>query len=496
MNKSTLRRLAKIEDRIKQIVHEELGLDTFPIEFDIVPTQKMFEILAYNIPTNISNWKRGRDYERTRTIYEKADPNLPYEVVINSNPARAYFMNSNTFAVQVLVMAHVYGHCAFFTNNKYFRKSRQDIIEIMHAASERVNKYERKYGIDEVESTVDAGHALQLHSSPFASEETENEKRRRIFEQEKAKIYAGERTAYSDLLGGPKVKVDEDVELYNQKLWKLLRLTTPVEPTDDILRYIIDNSRILEDWQNDILEILRIEGQYYWPMMKTKYMNEGFATLVHEKVMTKLFREGKLTAGEHAQFNYSNSLVKAENPFQLNPYLMGCSMWKNIEERWNTGRHGREWADCIDVKQKEEWDTDDMEGWEKCKSVMTTYTDWFFVQNFLTPDLIRDMKIYLYKPQVKSKSIDYIVTKAEAEEIREKIVAAFAASPVPKIKIVNGNYDDKGWMALEHRWAGSDLDITYANETLKHIVRLWGQPARLTTKEGDEDKVITVQDDD
>jgi len=496
MDKSSLRKLAKIEDRIKQIVHEELGLKTFPIEFDIVPTQKMFEIMAYNIPTNISNWKRGRDYERTRTIYEHADPNLPYEVVINSDPARAYFMNSNTFAVQILVMAHVYGHCAFFTNNKYFIKSRQDIIELMHAASERINKYERKYGIDEVEAIVDAGHAIQLHSSPFVSEETENERRRRIFEQEKAKIYAGQHTSYADLLGKPKVSVEEDIELFNQKLWKLLRLTTPVEPTSDILRYIIDNSRVLEDWQKDILEILRIEGQYYWPMMKTKYMNEGFATLVHEKVVTQLFHEGKLSMSEHSQYNYSNSLVKAENPFQLNPYLMGCSMWKDVEERWNKGRHGRGWLNCMDTKTKEEWDTGAMEGWEKCKSVMSTYTDWFFMQDFLTPDLIRDMKIYIYKPQVKTKSIDYIVTKAEAEEIREKIVAAFAASPIPKIEIVDGNYEGKGWMALNHKWSGSDLDMTYANETLKHIVRLWGQPARLTTKEGDEDKVITVQDDD
>src|SRR3989304_1037343 len=100
MNSSELKRLAKIEKRINRIVCEEMGLNCFPIEFDVIPPQKMLEIMAYHIPTNISNWKRGRDYERERTIYEHSAGGLPYEVVINSNPARAYLMSNNKFAVQ------------------------------------------------------------------------------------------------------------------------------------------------------------------------------------------------------------------------------------------------------------------------------------------------------------------------------------------------------------------------------------------------------------
>ena len=180
MTKSELNRLIKIEERIAEIAKDDLGLEFYPIEFDVVPPQKMLEIMAYHIPTNISNWKFGRDYERQRTIYEHGQAGMPYEVVINSNPAKAYLMNDNKFAVQCLVMAHVYGHCAFFTMNRYYQNSRQDIIGILHEATRRFNEYERRYGIDEVEKTVDAGHALQWHSSPFESRETENEKRLRV----------------------------------------------------------------------------------------------------------------------------------------------------------------------------------------------------------------------------------------------------------------------------------------------------------------------------
>jgi len=489
MNKNELRRLIKIEERIQEIVTDDLGLTCYPIEFDIVPAQKMLEIMAYHIPTNISNWKKGRDYERERTIYEHSSRGLPYEVVINANPAKAYLMRNNKFAVQCLVMAHVYGHVAFFATNKYFRRSRQDIVGIMYEASKRALKYEHRFGMDEVEKTVDAGHALQHHSSPFVSNETNDEKRKRIFEQEKRKFHA-KGGQFADLYGTSKKEINEDIELFNQKLWRSLKLKTPVEPTDDILGYIIDNSVVLEDWQRDILEMLRMEGQYYWPIIKTKYMNEGFATRIHEKVMNVLFEEELLKAEEHADYNYSNSLVKAENSSGLNPYLIGSGMWKDMEERWDKGQHGEEWENCTNAKKKKEWDTKEMRGWEKCKEVMEIYTDWFFVQDFLTPELIQELKIYVFEAKDKSTHIDYVITKDTAEEIKKKLVYAFSQSMIPKIDIVDGNYSEKGWLNIVHRWDGVDLDMTFAEKTMKHMAYLWGRSIVLDTKEGPNKSIM------
>ncbi|MHA2342975.1 MAG: SpoVR family protein [Candidatus Hodarchaeales archaeon] len=488
MRKSELRRLIKIENRIQQIVTEDLGLTCFPIEFDIVPPQKMLEIMAYRIPTNISNWKRGRDYERARTIWEYGIRGLPYEVVINADPSKAYLMGDNKFAVQCLVMAHVYGHVAFFTNNKYFRRSRQDIVGIMYEASKRFMGYEKKYGIDEVEMTVDAGHALQWHSSPFATNETQQEKRKRVFEQEKKKLHV-KGGDFKDISGDTTPAINEDIELFNQKLWRAIKLKTPVEPTEDILRYIIDNSTILEDWQKDTLEVLRMEGQYYWPIAKTKFMNEGFATFVHERVLGKLFKEGILTSKEHADYNYSNALVKAEHEHDLNPYLVGWGMWKDLEERWDKGRHGIDWDNCTDLKTKKEWDTKEMGGWNKCKKVVKTYTDWFFMQDFLTPEIVRDLKIYVFEAKDQGKHIDYVITKDTMEEIRDKIVYAFAQSMIPKIAVINGNHEEKGYLALKHNYDGVPLDDAYAKETMKHIAYLWGRPVIMDTKSDDSTEV-------
>lgn len=479
MNKQEYQRLIKIEDRIQRIVKDDLGLKVCDIEWDVVPAQKMLEIMAYNIPTNISNWKYGRDYERLRTIYDQLDPNLPYEVVIHDNPARAYLMSTNTFAVQVLVMAHVFGHVNFFTENKWFQNSRQDIIALMGSANERFNEYERIYGIDAIEQIVDAGHALQWHSNPFEIE-TENERRIRVFEQKKM-INTPDVSEFNDLVS--RSIPSDSAANFNNELWKSLKLKTPVEPVEDILRYVIDNSRILEDWQKDILEILRTNGQYYWPIMRTRYMNEGYATFIHEYILEKLFNEKLLNAAEHGQFNYSNSLVKAKNPFSMNPYHIGSEIWKDMKNRWDKGQHGSEWNECKNTIKIEEWDTKEMFGMEKIKEVMRTYTDWFFMQDFLTNELVEKMGLYIYVHQQTSPvTIDAIVTDFNSDETRRMIVNSFANSGIPKIDIINGNHMSTGSLLLEHRFAGLPLDKSYCISTMKHIHSIWGRPVHLKTK--------------
>ena len=480
-----LKRMIKIEDRISQIAKEDLQLEFDPIEFDIIPPEKMLEIMSYRSPVNVSNWKFGRDWERIRTIHENLNHGLPYEVVINANPSRAYLMNSNPFAIQILVMAHVYGHCAFFKMNKYFKNSRSDIMEFLSEASSRVDKYEKDYGIDEVERIIDAGHALQFHSSPFDIE-TENEKRKRIYKQSILETHVSNKSEFSDMTRNNIFEIHEDIALHKQKLWRSLNVKTPVEPTEDILRYIIDNSTVLEDWQKDILETLRIEGQYYWPVIKTKTINEGFAVYVHEYIMNKLCKEKVLNAEEASQYNYSNSLVKATHDTGMNPYHIGSKMLENVAGRWNKGKHGPEWENCMDSNEKKNWDTKEMNGHSKVLDVIRSYTDWFFMQEFLTEELVRDLKLYIFAIVDQQQYTDYVITRHKCREIKELIINSFAHSHIPKVEIANGNYNNKGDILLQHKWSGSDLDKKFAEETMKHINTLWNRDVILNTKVGNK----------
>jgi len=127
-----------------------------------------------------------------------------------------------------------------------------------------------------------------------------------------------------------------------------------------------------------------------------------------------------------------------------------------------------------------------MEGWAKVMEAMETYTDWFFMHDFLLPETIEKLGIYIYKQETQPQTIDYVITKDEAEEIRRKILGAFSQQRVPDIRVVNGNYEEKGWLKLEHNWTGINLEETYAKKTLEHIAYLWGRNVVLSSCEDEE----------
>src|ERR1700728_3387225 len=88
---------------------------------------------------------------------------LPYEMVINSDPAIAYLMRDNTLLLQILTIAHVYGHNDFFKNNFTYRTTRASLtIELFKAHALRVRHYaeDPSIGIEKVEHMLDAAHAL------------------------------------------------------------------------------------------------------------------------------------------------------------------------------------------------------------------------------------------------------------------------------------------------------------------------------------------------
>ena len=159
-----LERISKFDEKIREIA-KNFGLDFFPQEFDAIPAQKMLEIMAYRFPVNFSHWSFGRDYERERTKYEHGF-GLPYEVVLNSNPSRAYLMTTNPFPVQVMVMAHVYAHNDFMKNNFHFAPTRRDILPSASETAIRFQGYEKRYGQEDVERLIDNGLSIELNVDP------------------------------------------------------------------------------------------------------------------------------------------------------------------------------------------------------------------------------------------------------------------------------------------------------------------------------------------
>src|SRR3989344_6453104 len=175
MTKKELERLIEIEGRVKEIA-EEYGLITTEIDFELTTAQRVLEGMSYMFPVNYSHWSFGRDFEKNRTIYEHTGSGIPYEQVWNFERPKAFLVETNPFALNALILAHVYGHVDFFRGSRYLQQGRSysNVAEEARNAATIFRLYEERHGKD-VEKIIDAGMSIQWHqnSDPFYEEQSE-----------------------------------------------------------------------------------------------------------------------------------------------------------------------------------------------------------------------------------------------------------------------------------------------------------------------------------
>ena len=95
--------------------------------------------------------------------------------------------------------------------------------------------------------------------------------------------------------------------------------------------FILEYSRELEEWQRDILTMMREEMLYFWPQLETKIMNEGWASFWHQRIL----REMDLTTDETIEFATLNANVIQPSKTSINPYYLGLKIYEDIEKRYN-----------------------------------------------------------------------------------------------------------------------------------------------------------------
>ena len=473
MKSTELNRLHDLEVRIKEIAGD-MGLLTTEVMFEVVTAQRVLEGMSYHFPTNFSHWSFGRDYERNRTIYEHTGHGIPYEQVWNFEVPKAFLVETSPFALKVLTVAHVYGHVDFFLANVHAQHGRAfaDVAgEARHAAS-RFQEYTDKFGLDEVERTIDAAMAIQWHQDldPFAEEVPEQEIRKRVIALEQAKL---ERP--NTIQGDLKIPEPKDQIEATERALRELLLKTPPQPEYDLLRYIKTHSpKPLRQMAVDILSVIRNQSRALAPNARTKLLNEGWATYVHVHIMRQLFHEGLLTSEEHGVFTKFHSGVLRENRKGLNWYRVGMALFEYIKEEWDKGRFGRDFDECQDPLERARWDTGVGCGDKKLFEVRANFSDRMAVELFFRDDFIRDQRLYLYQEQLDPETgeiIDVIV-ESRPKVMRTLLKQQLTLYGAPIMFVKDGNYDDNRELYLVHeRHPNSrfELDGAYERATLEKV---------------------------
>ncbi|GGA38548.1 SpoVR family protein [Paenibacillus physcomitrellae] len=460
MSQDEINQLERAIDQITEIA-EGFGLDFYPMRYEICPADIIYTFGAYGMPTRFSHWSFGKSFNKMKMQYDLGLSKI-YELVINSNPCYAFLLDGNSLVQNKLIVAHVLAHCDFFKNNVRFSASNRDMVESMSATAERIAQYELTYGSDNVEKFIDAVLSIQEHVDPQIIKPRKLDKRRyteeKIREAKQETKQAASEGAYQDLwsldeLGTPKAPEDPDAA----------RIPFPPEPEKDLMWFIQEYSEILEDWQRDIMTMLRDEMLYFWPQMETKIMNEGWASYWHQRIM----RELDLTSDETIEYAKLNSSVVQPSTQSLNPYYLGLKIFEDIERRW----------DKPTEEEQSRLGRRPGKGREKIFEVRELDMDTSFIRNYLTKDLVKDLDLYVFEKQ----GPEWKITDKTWEHIRDQLVYSRVNGGSPYIVVVDGDFKRTGELMLQHRYEGIELDLKYLERTLPYVYTLWGRPVHLET---------------
>lgn len=444
-------------------------LDTYPNQIEVINSEQMMDAYASSaMPINYHHWSFGKHFLGVQNNYKRGRMGLAYEIVFNSNPCIAYLMEENTLTMQALVMAHAcYGHNAFFKGNYLFRTwtDAESIIDYMVFARNYIAECEQRHGIDEVEAILDSCHALMNHGvdrykRPYPLSLSEERQRR---EEREAILQQQVNELWKTIPVNPDAAGEAEPTRY------------PEEPQENILYFLEKNAPLLEPWQREIIRIVRKVSQYLYPQRQTKVMNEGWACFWHFHILHEMYREGLVTDGFMMEFLQYHTAVVYQPPFNspyysgINPYTLGYGMMQELrrisesptaeDRQWFPDLAGTPWRENLEF-------------------AMRDFKDESFILQFLSPRLIRELKLFTVLDDAEQDYLEVTAIHDEAgyQAVRESLAASYDLGNLePYIQVYNVNVRGDRALTLRHEiHRGRPLETRSAEEMIKHLHRLWG----------------------
>lgn len=467
--------LREIWGHIEDVALNDLKLDYYSPQIEIISAEQMIDAYSsIGLPVHYNHWSFGKTFMRDWTKYQKGQMGLAYEIVINSDPCISYLMEENSAITQALVMAHAAcGHSHVFKNNYLFKDwtSAGSIIDYMLFAKKYIQDCESKYGDDAVEDVLNAAHAL----APHGVDQRHRKHKKKLSEEERvAKLMT---------------KIDDEQKSLDIIL-KRMRLYEPVVDSDDdekkfdeenLIYFIYKYSPNMENWKRELLRIVYKIQQYFFPQGQTKTLNEGFATHTHWYIINELEERGLISPDAQLSWMHQHSGVVYQPKYNsrhysgFNPYALGFDIFKDIrriceeptkeDEAWFPNLVGKDWR----VEQK---------------LAVADYRDESFIEQFLSPKLIREWGLFSVtpRPNVNTSLVKDISDELGYAQIRRDLASSYTRiDNIPEITVLSADMKNDRKLTLKYKpYANRTLYKPYKEVTLAHIKTLWGYNVELT----------------
>ncbi|MEH6443397.1 MAG: SpoVR family protein [Oceanospirillaceae bacterium] len=443
-------------------------LDTYPNQIEIINSEQMMDAYAsVGMPLHYNHWSYGKRFLDTSQNYQQGKMGLAYEIVINSDPCIAYLMEENSMTMQALVIAHAcYGHNSFFKGNYLFRTwtDASSIVDYLVFAKNYISKCEERYGIEAVELMLDSCHSLmnlgvnRYIRPPSLTPEQES---KNIAEREEY-IQQHINTLWTSIPHKGDLQTSEE------------EVNFPQEPEENLLYFIEKNAPLLKPWQREIIRIVRKMAQYYYPQKQTQVMNEGWACFWHYTILNQMHAEGLVTDGFIMEFLQSHTSVIYQPAFDspyyngINPYTLGFHMMMDIQricqeptnedKEWFPEIAGTPWLDAIHYAMK-------------------NFKDESFIQQYLSPHLMRELKLFaiLDNNSKPSLVVSSIHDESGYKQLREDLANQYNLGFLePNIQIYNVAVRGDRSLTLRH-FIHQDRPLADSvTDVLSHLHKLWG----------------------
>lgn len=467
--------IQRIYDACEGIGIRELGLDVYANQIEVITAEQMLDAYSsIGMPLFYKHWSFGKHFAQHEASYRKGLRGLAYEIVINSNPCISYIMEENTATMQTLVIAHAaFGHNHFFKNNYLFKQwtDADGILDYLDFAKSFISSCEERYGHTAVEQLLDAAHALMSHGvhryprkkKPDLRSEERREQERHAFSE---KMFNDLWRTTVPAKGKGALRV-----LSEERRKALLEL-----PQENVLYFLEKSAPRLKPWQREILRIVRLIAQYFYPQGQTKVMNEGCATYCHYEIMTKLHQRGAIDDGAFVEFLRSHTNVVFQPTFEdprysgLNPYAIGFAMMQDIE------RIVREPTD-----EDREWFPDIAgtgDAYGALRDIWANYRDESFISQFLSPRLMRQWRMFqlVDDPDQPDIKVEAIHDERGYRRIRRALARQHDVAWLdPDIQVADVDLAGDRRLIVHHNVLNRVLlEPEDAKRVLQHLADLWG----------------------
>lgn len=482
-----------------------LKFDKESLEY-IVTNTDMLELSPKNmIPTLYDYWLQDIQVLRGKGEYE-VFPHNPYETVINTRPAISFYNDNNPDWLNVMIFYHVIAHIDFFQNNKFFERTweydfkekaltEKRIMAKLRAKYGRLADYAMEFsrGIDNLVGYFDDVNQTE-QGDPFALSDRADYYFNKFLPDVK-------KTGQKDFLRLiEKFNKETDSEDGEKKYFKEMEKIHPEfedlfrkyksgkEKTknNDLMQFIAQESKKLNDpqnvWIKTVMGIVRDTSLYFSPQIRTKTMNEGWASYWHEK----LFMNDDRIHGNEVAFARINAKVTSLSKVGLNPYAIGWRLFMFIEEMQNKGKMSFDFNRINDAELRKNYDKKSENGRDFIFHIRENYCDFTFLNSFISQDFVDKYNLMVVGQRInQQKNVkEYFVKSRRAADYKRMILESLYHPPSVKFEV-----GDKGELILQHIFEGKELYRDFIPNTLIGIEFLWGEKVILHTREIDWEKM-------